>query len=132
MARTAFSLAGRLLLFPIRRFVRFATAMTGVPRDAMRPLLLGRTVHRAIELGLLSPATPADIRAVEARRVRSAFEAAFDGINRRVLRAALAELTRAGRGGAPGLERLRALARDFDRRLEAELARNVGSSLPTA
>lgn len=82
----------RLLLFPIRRIAAILSSVRGVPRDAVRPVLLGRAVATAIELGHLSPAQAPEERAARARELRDAFDRAYRHMDFHMLRAALADL----------------------------------------
>lgn len=84
------SIPRRILLFPVRKFTRIAGAVTGVPTDISRVLLLGRATHRRLALGeLQGPASPA--LTDEARRVRTAFEAVVDEMDLRLLRGAVSD-----------------------------------------
>jgi len=65
------------LLFPIRRVVRIARSATGVPRDALRPLLLGRALARSLQAGYLENVCSPEVRTKQALAVRIAFDAAF-------------------------------------------------------
>ncbi|MCA9657510.1 MAG: hypothetical protein KC486_04150 [Myxococcales bacterium] len=88
-----------LLLFPVRRIAAILSSVRGVPQDAVRPLLLGRAVATAIELGHLSPAQAPEERAARARELRDAFDRAYRHMDFYMLRAALADLMAA----TPGL-----------------------------
>ena len=78
----------RLLLFPVRKYVAVFGAVRGVPTDVMRVVLLARTVDRRLGRGELSRPERAS---EEARALRSAVEAAIEGLDLRLLTAALAD-----------------------------------------
>jgi hypothetical protein len=119
IASGAVAVLGWVALFPIRRLMRIAGAVRGTPRDTARPVLLGRAVARALDLGMLGTGTPAAERFTEARRVRDAFDRAFGTIDGDMLGAALGDLTR-GRLVAP--PRLRGLLAIFDEELDQQLS----------
>ncbi len=85
----------RLLLFPVRRFTAVFGAVRGVPNDVARVVLLARSVERRLERGeLASPATAPD----ESRALRRAVDGAIEGMDLRLLTAALADGLSRGRG----------------------------------
>jgi hypothetical protein len=85
-----------ILLFPIRKYVAIFGSVRGVPNDVMRVVLLGRTVHRAIECGRLDgDGTPLHEDAVA---VRAAYDDAIRNQDLRLLRGALADGLSQGRG----------------------------------
>ena len=53
----------RVLLFPVRKWTRVAGAVTGVPSDIGRVLLLGRATHRRLAMGELAGPDPASLAA---------------------------------------------------------------------
>ena len=86
----------KLLLFPIRKYVAIFGSVRGVPNDVMRVVLLGRTVHRAIECGRLDgDGAPLHEDAVA---VRAAYDDAIRNQDLRLLRGALADGLSQGRG----------------------------------
>jgi hypothetical protein len=91
----ALSLA--VLLFPVRKYRALFGAVRGVPTDVMRVLLLARTVDRRLDRGELTGTDP-DRLAAEARRIRRAVDTALDGMDLRMLTAALADGLSQGRG----------------------------------
>lgn len=98
----------KLLLYPVRKFIAIFGAVRGVPTDLMRVLLLGRTVHRCLERGLLSGEERAGLER-EALRIRIAFDRAIEGMNLRLLTSALSD-------GLTGIKGLSAAAISFARR----------------
>ncbi len=89
----------RLLLFPVRKYTAVFGAVRGVPNDVARVVLLARSVERRLTLGELSaPDRVPD----EARALRLAFDEAIEGMDLRLLTAALAD----------GLSRSRGLTTD--------------------
>jgi hypothetical protein len=92
LGRRVAAVGRRVLLFPIRKYVALFGAVRGVPNDVMRVVLLARTVDRRLALGEL--ATPDPDRA---REIRRAVDAALDGMDLRLLTAALADGLSQGR-----------------------------------
>jgi hypothetical protein len=84
--RRVAALGRRVLLFPVRKYVAVFGAVRGVPNDVMRVVLLARTVDRRLSLGEL--VTPDVDRA---REIRRAVDAALDGMDLRLLTAALGD-----------------------------------------
>ena len=82
------SLPRRLLLFPVRKYAAVFGAVRGVPNDVARVVLLARAVDRRLELGAL--AVP-DRVPDEARALRRAVDEAVDGMDLRLLTAALSD-----------------------------------------
>jgi hypothetical protein len=78
----------RLLLFPVRKYAAVFGAVRGVPNDVARVVLLARTVDRRLELGAL--AVPDELPG-EALALRRAVDEAMDGMDLRLLTAALAD-----------------------------------------
>lgn len=74
----------KLLLFPVRKWTRVAGAVTGVPTDVSRVLLMGRATHRRLALGELSTTDRDELRQ-ESVRVRAAAEAVVDEMDLRLL-----------------------------------------------
>lgn len=123
----------RGLLFPVRRVVRIARAVTGVPRDAVRPPLLGRAVALSIERGLLAPTQLVEERLDDAVRIRDAFGHAMKGTNRGLIKGAAGDLRRiATRGGdtSQAEASVARLATDFDKRFEEQLELVFGRRAP--
>ena len=78
----------RLLLFPVRKYAAVFGAVRGVPNDVARVVLLARAVERRLELGALaSPERAPD----EAHALRRAVDAAVEGMDLRLLTAALSD-----------------------------------------
>lgn len=82
------AVARRLLLFPVRRFVAVFGAVRGVPTDVMRVVLLARTVDRRLDQGAL---TGPDRLPEEAAALRRAVDEAIEGMDLRLLTAALGD-----------------------------------------
>lgn len=89
----------RLLLFPVRKYTAVFGAVRGVPNDVARVVLLARSVERRLARGEL---TSADRAPAEARALRRAVDEAIEGMDLRLLTAALAD----------GLSRSRGLTTD--------------------
>jgi hypothetical protein len=95
LGRSLRSIPRRILLFPIRKYVAIFGSVRGVPNDVMRVVLLGRTVHRAIELGRLDgDGQPLQEDAIAVRR---AYDDAIENQDLRLLRGALADGLSQGR-----------------------------------
>ncbi|HST66458.1 MAG TPA: hypothetical protein VLM05_14835 [Mycobacteriales bacterium] len=92
IGRRVAALGRRVLLFPIRKYVAVFGAVRGVPNDVMRVVLLARTVDRRLAAGEL--ATPDPDRA---RQIRHAVDAALEGMDLRLLTAALGDGLSQGR-----------------------------------
>ena len=85
----------RLLLFPVRKYTAVFGAVRGVPNDVARVVLLARSVERRLERGELSaPDRVPD----EARALRHAVDEAIEGMDLRLLTAALADGLSRSRG----------------------------------
>lgn len=80
----------KILLFPVRKWTRVAGAVTGVPTDVSRVLLIGRATHRRLALGELSTADRRELRR-ESARVRTTFEAVVDEMDLHLLRGAVSD-----------------------------------------
>jgi hypothetical protein len=89
----------RLLLFPVRKYAAVFGAVRGVPNDVARVVLLARSVERRLERGELADPDRAQD---DARALRAAVDAAIEGMDLRLLTAALAD----------GLSRSRGLTTD--------------------
>jgi hypothetical protein len=88
-------LPSRLLLFPVRKYTAVFGAVRGVPNDVARVVLLARAVDRRLELGgLSSPERVPD----EAAALRRAVDGAVEGMDLRLLTAALADGLSRSRG----------------------------------
>lgn len=85
----------RILLFPVRKYAAVFGAVRGVPTDVMRVVLLARTVERRLEKGELTDTARVPD---EARALRAAVDTAIDGMDLRMLTAALADGLSQGRG----------------------------------
>src|SRR5829696_1996390 len=80
--------AMRMLLFPARKYVAIFGAVRGVPNDVMRVVLLARTLDRRLAAGgLADPARAGE----QARDIRHAVDEAIDGMDLRLLIAALSD-----------------------------------------
>lgn len=88
-------LPARLLLFPLRKYRAVFGAVRGVPTDVMRVVLLARTVERRTGLGELRDT---DRIPDEARALRRAVDEAIDGMDLRLLVAALSDVLSQTRG----------------------------------
>ena len=72
----------KLALYPVRKFVKIAGSIRGVPMDVMKTVLIGRTLDRLLsENRLPAPASDADGKAEQAARLTSAFNQAFKGMD---------------------------------------------------
>ncbi|MGJ7439973.1 hypothetical protein [Aquipuribacter sp. MA13-13] len=80
----------KVLLFPVRKWTRLAGAVTGVPNDISRVLLVGRATHRRLALGELSSPDHRVLTA-ESGRVREAFETVVDEMDLHLLRGAVSD-----------------------------------------
>jgi hypothetical protein len=87
----------KVLLFPIRKYRALFGAVHGVPVDMMRVLLLARTVDRRLDRGELADPDPEQL-AAQARTIRRAADDAMDGMDLRMLTAALSDGLSHGRG----------------------------------
>ena len=76
----------RLLLFPVRKYTAVFGAVRGVPTDVMRLVLLARALDRRLERGEL---TDTDHLGEQAQALRRAVEQAIEGMDLRLLTAAL-------------------------------------------
>lgn len=92
LGRRIAAVGRRVLLFPIRKYVAVFGAVRGVPNDVMRVVLLARTVDRRLAKGEL--VTP---DAEQAWEIRRAVDAALDGMDLRLLTAALGDGLSQGR-----------------------------------
>ena len=89
LRRRVRAVSRRLLLFPVRKYTALFGAVRGVPTDVLRVVLLARTVDRRLDQGALA-GDPAALPE-EARALRRAVDRAIDGMDLRVLTAALAD-----------------------------------------
>ena len=78
----------RLLLFLVRKYTAVFGAVRGVPNDVAQVVLLARAVDRRLALGALS--SPEHVPN-EARALRRAVDEAIEGMDLRLLTAALAD-----------------------------------------
>lgn len=85
----------KILLFPVRKYAAVFGAVRGVPTDVMRVVLLARTVERRLEQGELTDTARVPD---EARALRRAVDTAIDGMDLRMLTAALADGLSQGKG----------------------------------
>ncbi len=95
------SIPRRVILFPVRKYVRIFGAVKGVPTDVMQVVLLSRAVHRALAQGRLSDDAAEDARKSEARQVRRAYDEALKGMDLSLLKAAIADGLSQGRKLTP-------------------------------
>jgi hypothetical protein len=91
------ALGMRVLLFPVRKYAAIFGAVRGVPTDVMRVVLLARTVDRRLARGKLADTDPTRL-AEQARTIRTAVDRALDGMDLRLLTAALADGLSQGKG----------------------------------
>lgn len=101
LLRQAARIPGKVLLFPVRKYVAVFGAVKGVPTDVMTVLLLSRSVYRALEAGRLAgPDLPVGAEPTaqqqkalqaEAAQVRRAFDAAVDGMDLALLSGAVSD-----------------------------------------
>lgn len=89
------SVPGRLLLFPLRRYRAVFGAVRGVPTDVMRVVLLARSVERRLDRGALRDGPGLQD---EAGALRRAVDEAIEGMDLRLLTAALADVLSQTRG----------------------------------
>ncbi|WP_088289885.1 hypothetical protein [Kineosporia sp. A_224] len=108
MARLA-GVPGKLLLFPVRKYVAIARLVRGGPADVLAVVLLGRSVDRALDRGLLAGPDPATLHR-ESVAVRRAFEDAEKNADLRLVAGALAD-------GLVGVKELGRAAVETSRRL---------------
>ena len=116
------ALPRRLLLFPVRKYAAVFGAVRGVPTDVMRVVLLARSLDRRLERGELAPS---DRLAEDVGALRAAVDRAIDGMDLRLLTAALADGLSQGRGltrSAVAFARRRTAADDPDTDGDTELA----------
>jgi hypothetical protein len=78
----------RLLLFPVRKYMAVFGAVRGVPADVLRVVLLARTVDRRLDRGEL---TGPHGLPEQARGLRGAVDEAIEGMDLRLLTAALGD-----------------------------------------
>lgn len=97
IGRRISALSLKVLLFPVRKYRAVFGAVRGVPTDVMRVLLLARTVDRRLDRGELADTDPGRL-AAQARDIRRAVDQAMDGMDLRMLTAALADGLSQGRG----------------------------------
>ena len=71
----------KLALFPIRKLVKIFGSVRGVPLDLFETILVARSLDRCLDRGRFSPGSTPPQREAEAKRVRAAFDSAFDGID---------------------------------------------------
>lgn len=90
VGRYVASIPRRVLLFPVRKYVKIAGAVTGVPNDISRVLLLGRATHRRLALGELS-GTDSEQTRREATELRTAFDTVLDEMDFTILRGAVSD-----------------------------------------
>ncbi len=113
-------LSSKVLLFPVRKYAAVFGAVRGVPTDVLRVVLLGRTVERRLERGELAVAERVPD---EARAVRRALDEAIEGVDLRLLTAALGDVLSQTRGltsAAVGLARRRSASTDPDAGLDPD------------
>jgi hypothetical protein len=95
IVRGLVSIPRRIALFPVRKYVAIFGSVRGVPNDVLRVVLLGRTVHRAIEQGRLDG--DGEPLREDAIAVRRAYDDAIEYQDLRLLRGALADGLSQGR-----------------------------------
>jgi hypothetical protein len=96
--RAMVSVPLRIVLFPIRKYVRLFGAVHGVPNDVMHVILLGRAVHRVLARGGLENGSDEKALRAEAEQVRRAYDGAIKNQDFRLLRGALTDGLSQGRG----------------------------------
>lgn len=85
----------QVLLFPVRKYTAMFGAVRGVPTDLLRVVLLARSLERQIERGgFRGPEGLTE----QARALRRAVDGAAEGVDLRVLTAALADVLPQTRG----------------------------------
>ena len=120
LRRRLSKVSSKLLLFPVRKYAAVFGAVRGVPTDVMRVVLLGRTVERRLERGELAVAERVPD---EARAVRQALDEAVEGVDLRLLTAALGDVLSQSRGltsAAVGFARRRFTSADPDAGLDPD------------
>lgn len=85
------SVPRRIVLFPVRKYTRIAGAVTGVPNDVARVLLLGRATHRRLASGGLRQGASRRALRSEAAELREAFDAVLDEMDLTILRGAIGD-----------------------------------------
>lgn len=98
IGRRVKDLSLKILLFPVRKYRAVFGAVRGVPTDVMRVVLLARTVDRRLDRGDLPADGDAAALAAQATDIRRAVDKAMDGMDLRMLTAALADGLSQGRG----------------------------------
>lgn len=88
--RSLSSIPRKVLLFPVRKYTKIAGAVTGVPNDITRVLLLGRATHRRLALGELAGDDRSALQH-EAAQLRTAFDVVVDEMDLQLLRGAVAD-----------------------------------------
>lgn len=81
----------KLALYPVRKMVRIFGSVRGVPLDLMRTVLIGRTLDRCLRRGVFSSDGSSEDWTRQARRVRDAFEVAFDDIDWRAVKSLMGD-----------------------------------------
>lgn len=87
--------ATKALLFPVRKYTAVFGAVRGVPNDVMRLVLLARTLDRRLAQGAFNAGQ--DLSG-QAQALRSAVDRAIDGMDLRLLTAALSDGLSQSRG----------------------------------
>lgn len=95
------SIPRRVILFPVRKYVRIFGAVKGVPTDVMQVVLLSRAVHRSLVQNRLPDGVDVKEREAEARAVRRAYDEALKGMDLDLLKAAIADGLSQGRKLTP-------------------------------
>jgi hypothetical protein len=117
----AVGIPGRVVLFPVRKYVAVFGAVKGVPSDVMAVLLLARTLHRALGRGGFTGSDPKALRR-EAKQLRRAYETAFDEMDLRLLSGALGDVLSTSRAlsGAAAVRAQHLMDRIPGRRQESD------------
>ncbi len=95
------SVPRRVILFPVRKYVRIFGAVRGVPNDVMKVVLLSRVIHRSLVQNRLPEDAGKDALEDEAKEIRRAFDEALKGMDLRLVRAAIGDGLSQGRKLTP-------------------------------
>lgn len=86
VARKIVRIPYKILLFPVRKLTKLATAATGVPKDFAHTFLLARALDRYLMDGRLDDKSNRRDSNETARSIRRAFDLAFANIDKIALR----------------------------------------------
>ncbi|MDA9951634.1 hypothetical protein N9D31_03560 [Oligoflexaceae bacterium] len=81
LVKKAFEIPLKLLLFPLKKLRRVATAVTGVPKDFTHTFLLARAVDKSLEAGLLKNSDTEEFLEETAKQIRECFDASYSQLD---------------------------------------------------